>query len=609
MGWVLAAIIGVLTALVALSVIRAETWLFELKSGWRGHAWSDLVLGLDESQERSFGSASFWVDFATYTGIALVLATLSALLTVHLTASHRFGAPGPTKYFAAGSGIPEVKTILSGFVIKGYLGLATLAVKAVGLALSVASGMSLGKEGPMVHIACAIANITCRCFAKYETNEAKKREMLSAACAAGVSVAFGAPLGGTLFSWEESSTYYPAKVMWRSFFCASVAALTLRALDPYGNGKIVLLEVHYSRDYHSDSIYLVALALGVFGGIYGGLWAKLNVMWTRSVRSGSWLGRHPVLEVALVSIATTLVSYPSKWTRMGGVEWVASLFADCETPHHLCSLHAIREISQSMIVRAGLAAITFGIRVPAGVFVPSLAAGAAFGHIVGLLFDSERVAPGVFALIGAGATLAGVTRTTISLVVILVELTWDMHYVVPLSIAVLAAKTIADAIEKEGIYDLVIGLNQYPYLDSKKEPRFGHATLHDVLSSKIPTIRVDQSVTVGQLRMKRDQLVEQTGHADGCLPCLVDDDAGLRVLGLLGANELQHALGQLTDASPTAICTLSPVAPLGHSPRIHSSMFSFGEDEADPFDLLPYVDQVSRRRFTFEILAANVCHS
>ena len=53
-------------------------------------------------------------------------------------------------YFAAGSGIPEVKTVLSGFVIHGYLGGWTLFTKAVGLTLSVASGLNLGKEGPMV---------------------------------------------------------------------------------------------------------------------------------------------------------------------------------------------------------------------------------------------------------------------------------------------------------------------------------------------------------------------------------------------------------------------------------------------------------------------------
>jgi len=60
-------------------------------------------------------------------------------------------------------------------------------------------------EGPMVHIACCIGNILSYLFPKYGRNEAKKREILSAAAAAGVSVAFGAPVGGVLFSLEEVS--------------------------------------------------------------------------------------------------------------------------------------------------------------------------------------------------------------------------------------------------------------------------------------------------------------------------------------------------------------------------------------------------------------------
>lgn len=116
---------------------------------------------------------------------------------------------------AAGSGIPEIKTILSGFVIHGYLGGRVLFTKSVGLALSVASGLSLGKEGPFVHIASCIGNIISRYVAKYENNEGKRREILSAACAAGVAVAFGAPIGGTLFSLEEVSYFFPPKVMWR----------------------------------------------------------------------------------------------------------------------------------------------------------------------------------------------------------------------------------------------------------------------------------------------------------------------------------------------------------------------------------------------------------
>jgi len=104
---------------------------------------------------------------------------------------------------------------------------------------------------------------------KYETNEAKRREILSAACAgesssffwftfcgsktliepsigslyfspesAGVAVAFGAPIGGVLFSLEEVSTFFPPKVLWRSFWAAMVATATLKAMNPFGTGKV-----------------------------------------------------------------------------------------------------------------------------------------------------------------------------------------------------------------------------------------------------------------------------------------------------------------------------------------------------------------------------------
>ena len=77
--------------------------------------------------------------------------------------------------------------------------------------LAVSAGLMLGKEGPLVHVACCCGRFIAQFFPKYQHNEAKMREMLSAAAAAGVSVAFGAPIGGVLFSLEEVSYYFPLK--------------------------------------------------------------------------------------------------------------------------------------------------------------------------------------------------------------------------------------------------------------------------------------------------------------------------------------------------------------------------------------------------------------
>ena len=62
-----------------------------------------------------------------------------------------------------------------------------------------------------------------------------------------------------------------------------VAAVTLRLLDPFGSGKIVLFEVTYDKDFRCLEMIPFAL-LGVFGGIYGAAFNKANIAWSTSVR-------------------------------------------------------------------------------------------------------------------------------------------------------------------------------------------------------------------------------------------------------------------------------------------------------------------------------------
>lgn len=109
--------------------------------------------------------------------------------------------------YAAGSGISEIKCIIAGFVMKGFLGAWTLLIKSIGLPLAIASGLSVGKEGPSVHFAVCTGNVISRLFSKYKQNAAKTREILTATAAAGVAVAFGSPIGGVLFSLEVRESH------------------------------------------------------------------------------------------------------------------------------------------------------------------------------------------------------------------------------------------------------------------------------------------------------------------------------------------------------------------------------------------------------------------
>ena len=280
--------------------------------------------------------------------------------------------PPMVYYSAAGSGVAEVKVILSGFVLHGFLGFRTLVIKMVALVLSVASGLSLGKEGPYVHIATCVGNIACRLFSKYDRNDGKRREVLSAAAAAGVAVAFGAPLGGVLFGLEEVSYFFPAKTLFRTFFCCIVAALSLKFLNPYGTQKIVMFEVRYLVDWEYFELSTFIL-VGVLGGALGALFIKASKAWAQSFRRIPAIKKYPMFEVFLVALVTGLLSFWNVLTKLPVAKLLLNLASPCYSSSGdpedfgLCpkSIDDIPDILLTLLValfiKGFLTVITFGI--------------------------------------------------------------------------------------------------------------------------------------------------------------------------------------------------------------------------------------------------------
>lgn len=275
-------------------------------------------------------------------------------------------------YSAAGSGVAEVKVILSGFVLHGFLGLKTLLIKMLALVLSVSSGLSLGKEGPYVHMATCVGNIACRLFSKYDQNDGKRREVLSAAAAAGVAVAFGAPLGGVLFGLEEVSYFFPAKTLFRTFFCCIIAALSLKFLNPYGTQKIVMFEVRYLVDWEYFELGSFIL-VGVLGGALGALFIKASKAWAQSFRRIPAIKKYPLFEVFLVAVVTGILSFWNVLTKLPVAKLLLNLAAPCNSSnvdradYGLCpgSIDDIPDILVTLIIafliKGFLTVITFGI--------------------------------------------------------------------------------------------------------------------------------------------------------------------------------------------------------------------------------------------------------
>ncbi|XP_076336973.1 H(+)/Cl(-) exchange transporter 5-like isoform X1 [Tachypleus tridentatus] len=535
-GWLCVLLVGVAAGAVAGVIDIGTQWMKDLKEGvcpqafWLNQeqcCWSsnDTFNEGDHCAQwytwaELFGhfrddAWAFIISYILYVMWSLVFAGLAVLLV-------RTFAP-----YACGSGIPEIKTILSGFIIRGYLGKWTLVIKSVGMILAVSSGLSLGKEGPLVHVACCIGNIFSYLFPKYGKNEAKKREILSAASAAGVSVAFGAPIGGVLFSLEEVSYYFPLKTLWRSFFCALVAAFILRSINPFGNDHLVMFYMDYSRNWIFVEL-IPFIILGILGGLIGTIFIKGNIMWC-NYRKQSVLGKYPITEVLVISLITAIISFPNMYTRMNSSDLIKLLFSQCgvadisplcDYNRNFTNVNSRIEIAEAgagvhrslglltlaLIFKLCITVFTFGIKVPTGLFIPSLVMGAIMGRMIGIGMEQlayhypylwvfqgacstgeNCLSPGLYAMVGAAACLGGVTRMTVSLVVIMFELTGSVKYIVPLMAAVMASKWVGDAFGRRGIYDAHINLNGYPYMDSKEE------YIYTALAADIMTPRRNES--------------------------------------------------------------------------------------------------------------------
>eukprot|EP00435_Cladocopium_sp_Y103_P063517 s467_g25.t1 len=370
---------------------------------------------------------------------------------------------------AAGSGIPEVSEttdLRNGFVMADVVSLRTLLIKIPGLMLSVAAGMSLGKEGPLVHVAVCWAQQLSRFFPQIL---GRRGAAIVERVAAGVSTAFGAPLGGVLFSLEEVSSFFPSRTLIKAFTAAMAAAIVLSLLNTTNTKGLTLFSVEYSKACHPVE-YLIFAGLGVAGGLVGAVFNAVNVRWSAFRMKPAFRKRvHPVLEVTCIALVTLLTSFPVAMTRVLSSDAIHALFEACDagSGHQLrghlklctandeyapASAALVFELLLAAIIRLLQTIITFGVPCPAGLFVPSLFTGAAIGRCVGVLIQAgnheqalfpRTVEPGVYAMVGAAAVLGGVCRVTISLVAIMLELTGGMTYIVPFMIAVLIAKLVA----------------------------------------------------------------------------------------------------------------------------------------------------------------------
>ncbi|KAA3475551.1 chloride channel protein CLC-c-like [Gossypium australe] len=453
------------------------------------------------------------------------------LMTTKLMLEHKY-----YKAFAA------LAAYLNGVDAHSILAPSTLFVKIFGSILCVSAGFVVGKEGPMVHTGACIASLigqggsrkyhlTWR-WLRYFKNDRDRRDLITCGAAAGVASAFRAPVGGVLFALEEAASWWRSALLWRTFFTTAVVAIVLRAFIQlcstgtcglFGEGGLIMYDVSAAKVAYSVPDILAVILLGVLGGIFGSLY---NYLVDKVLRTYSIINeKGPAVKILLVvtiSLLTSICSYGLPWfatcipcpidttescpnTDLSGnyksfqcppnhYNDLASLFLNTndDAIRNLLSTSTTKEFHISslfifFIAIYCLGVITYGIAIPSGLFIPVILAGAGYGRLIGRLFDPiTKLDVGLFALLGAASFLGGTMRMTVSLCVILLELTNDLLLLPLVMLVLLISKTVGDMFN-HGVYDQIVKLKGLPYMEAHAEPYMKHLVARDVVSGPLIT--------------------------------------------------------------------------------------------------------------------------
>uniref|UniRef100_A0A5F9DLI8 Chloride channel protein n=1 Tax=Oryctolagus cuniculus TaxID=9986 RepID=A0A5F9DLI8_RABIT len=475
---VLMALISYAMDLVVDSVVRAHKWLY-----------------------REIGD-SHLLRYLSWTVYPVALVSFSSGFSQSITP------------FSGGSGVPEVKTILSGVVLEDYLDIKNFGAKVVGSSCTLASGSTLflGKVGPFVHLSVMIAAYLGRVRTKTigeAENKGKQNEMLVAGAAVGVATVFAAPFSGVLFCIEVMSSHFSVWDYWRGFFAATCGAFMFRLLAVFNSEQETITSL-YKTSFPVDvpfdlpEIFFFVL-LGAICGVASCAYLYCQRTFLAFTKTNKLISKlmatSKPLYAALAATVLASITYPPgvgrfMASRLSMREHLDTLFDNHSwalltrnssppwpaepDPQHLWwewyhpRFTIFGTLAFFLVMKFWMLILATTIPMPAGYFLPIFIIGAAIGRLLGealsVAFPEGIVAggvinpimPGGYALAGAAAFSGAVTHS-ISTALLAFELTGQIVHALPVLMAVLAANAIAQSCQPS-FYDGTIMVKKLPYL-------------------------------------------------------------------------------------------------------------------------------------------------
>ena len=372
---------------------------------------------------------------------------------------------------ADGSGIPEMKTVLSGVPIYRYFSFNAFIGKSLGIFAAIVSGASVGKVGPYGHLSCLICTTLMKSnyFEKIDKSTSIKTSMLSIACATGITFALGCPLGGVLFSIESTASIYMVSNLWKAFFSSVICCFITKIF--YGDFTIKVIDDTTAMNVNFVFKLINFIIIGLITGCVGASCATLvsKGVYIRKKINYSWLNNRFKF-AAITALITASTTFFIPGLKNFDKPIMIHLFSandksiqnDWQHPGEGWYL-LISCLSKYFLTVLGLSCT-----MPSGVFGPMFSVGALlgrfYGHLIYTIFGINMES--AFAMAASAGAFSGFSHT-ISSALMVFELAGQTKYLPYLLITCLIANLIGQGLSM-GIFDVLLAIKNLPYLPAIK---------------------------------------------------------------------------------------------------------------------------------------------
>lgn len=317
-------------------------------------------------------------------------------------------------------------------------------------AISIGSGASIGREGPVVQLGAAISSLICDLIS---LTAPQRKLLVAAGVAAGTAAIFSAPFTGMVFSME---LFLPAFTI-PAIVLIVIAATTATSVVYMILGSEPLFSVHAVFPINADRAFLLALALFLISGIITGLISTLFIKWIyRTEDAFNHFFKNSYLRhMAGMFMIGIMIYLCLRFLGHYYVEGVGfATIQDClnmvlTNPWLLLLIFCCKFLATCLSLGSGASG---------GIFSPALFLGATSGSVLGIafnhLFPGMEINPSIFALAGMAAMVGSTTGAVITAILLAFEITGSVQAFLPVLIMTVSAYVIRRKLCHESVYTL-----------------------------------------------------------------------------------------------------------------------------------------------------------